>query len=61
MHHQLFLMQAFVDHEHGRELAAMDQVLDQARSVLILVQHDLFDVVSGAPKPGRKPSFPDAI
>jgi IS5 family transposase len=34
-------MQPFVSHEHGRELAAMDEILDQIPGVLALVQRDL--------------------
>ena len=41
MQKQLPLMQAFVAHEHGRELAAMDEILDQVPSILEPIRRDL--------------------
>ena len=38
---QLPLMQAFISHEHGQELAAMDKILDSIRLVLAPIGHDL--------------------
>ena len=35
------LMQAFISHEHGRELAKMDEILDQMREILAPARKDL--------------------
>ena len=40
-HKQQPLMQAFISHEHGRELAKMDEILDQMREILAPARKDL--------------------
>ncbi|MFQ5993176.1 MAG: transposase, partial [Nitrospiraceae bacterium] len=41
MRKQLPLMQAFIEHEHAQELAAMSEALDQCSGVLERVEQDL--------------------
>ena len=41
INHQPPLTQGWIDHEHGRELAAMSTLLDQIPEVLERVQRDL--------------------
>jgi len=52
MHEQLPLMQPFISHDHGRELAEMDAILDNLRDVLSAVQRDLAGRTS--PRRGRE-------
>ena len=40
-HKQQPLMQAFISHAHGRELAKMDEILDQMREILAPARKDL--------------------